>query len=889
MFKSSRLRVCLAPRMGWLHRTQLIPIAAIAISVWLVAGSATAAAQDVYDSDDALQGAQAIHDTYFRALGQGQELEWPAFNAGMAKSGLEPQLDAGAVAGPKNGLAYYQMMGDTSGVTDITITNETLHHDTKRLGINLSAPTTYEASMIMKNIVENPGFENAVFGMVFHTDSGATGTRLPMAFWETAWNNDEMGIGHPEGYWEGAAYEVVYGAAKGRRGFITNFAHENNRNVFYLDGTGAVPSLWDVVFVRKKVTGIASRPDPTTVRPGSPGAQSMKMAYPGQPTREAFVQYWDTMGRHGDVSAGKLFKVKGVWRIAFWAKALTGGTRVNVKFMRPGEVVFADKTFVLSTSWQLYEHQFTVDTNADRLTGYSTLNKPPFLMFGMYMLDPGTQVWADDLEIARVDQRNPTAFTDNLVDRLKELKPGIVRDWSTQLGDTLDNQISPTFARKTHDFRPRLRRAGLYTYSLHEFLELCREVETEPWYVIPPTFSPEDLANLVAYLSAPVSSNHPYALKRAALGQQAPWTTEFPTIHLEYGNEMWGGASGTDPFMGASALGGERLGAIAHNRFALLKASPYFRPQQMHLVIGGQAAYPGRQSEIDTYSSNHNEIAIAPYFGTISDAATTDEQLFYPLLAKAYHDVGVGKPLLSRNALSSNGKNTSLGVYEINFHTTGGAATTEVLNDFMTSGGGGLALPLYMLLYQRELGVVNQCAFNALQYSFLSQGYVRIWGTLRDLEATERKRPTWLGMELANKAIRGKMVRTIVDDASPVIVQQPINGLPEATQFPMVESFAFRDGERYSIYLTNLSVGTPRRIRLHLPFGTGGLATLYKLVPPTMRADNEDREDVSIQWGMIDTFTSPYEFVLPAHSAYVFRWSQSENVPSLSVPWWTDR
>ena len=104
-------------------------------------------------------------------------------------------------------------------------------------------------------------------------------------------------------------------------------------------------------------------------------------------------------------------------------------------------------------------------------------------------------------------------------------------------------------------YRPHERQASQWGYSLHEFLELCQEVGAEPWYVVPPTFSAADVLGLVEYLAAPADPAHPWAERRAALGQAAPWTTVFPSLHLEYGNELWGAASGSDPFFGASLLG----------------------------------------------------------------------------------------------------------------------------------------------------------------------------------------------------------------------------------------------------------------------------------------------------------------------------------------------
>ncbi len=84
----------------------------------------------------------------------------------------------------------------------------------------------------------------------------------------------------------------------------------------------------------------------------------------------------------------------------------------------------------------------------------------------------------------------------------------------------------------------------------------------------------------------------------------------------------------------------------------------------------------------------------------------------------------------------------------------------------MTGVAGGLNLPWSMLNYLKDFGSQPMNAFTLLGYSFqyyssgafpCSQptqcGYARIWGMLRDLDRIQSKRPTWLAVELVNKAV----------------------------------------------------------------------------------------------------------------------------------------
>ena len=783
----------------------------------------------------------------------------------------------------------------------VEIRDEVRVHDVKRLGINVGSHSQWGAAQILKNLIANPGFEAGVYGMAAHSATGSTGARFEQDFWDTSWNNDQYGIGQPEGFWDGADYEIVYGPAKGQAGTVADFTHENNHYTYYLDGDSTPLEHSDVMFVRQQLDGTLDvapgrwdtmSADPTETRPGSPGQQSMRLTAPDQTWKASYEFFMDSPWRDGDRNAGKLLLVKGNWHLEFWAKGNYAGAQLRARFYREGEVDFIDETVSLSTDWQKFEFDVYVSEGADSPGPYTDEEYHPLLGFAFYVPNTDDEAWVDDVALYRADYTNPTAFTDKFVNRLKDLNPGILRNWSNQFGDTLDQQLAEPWARRTQGWRPHEREAGEYSFSLHEFLELCQEVGAEPWYVIAPTFSPEDLVNLVEYLAGPsdaASSHdvaaasltenglHPYADQRAALGQSGPWTDVFPIIHLEFGNELWGSASGSDPFFGASLLGGTRLGAIAHDRFGILQSSPFYNSTMFNLIIGGQAGWPDQQTNIEGHSSNHDSIALAPYFG-ILDQWDDDATIYYPLFAAPFDWANTGRMGQCKANIDIFGQETELAIYEINFHTTSGAAPLDVRNDFVTGLDGGIALPLHMLVYMRDLGIVNQTAFTALgfatNFSTNPGEWVRLWGLLRDLEATGRKRPTWLGVELANKAIQGDMLVTVQGSANPSWVQTAINGVETETEVGYVQSFAFQDdGDSYSVVLFNLSLDETQQVRLNLPTQPQSQAARYELASASIHDDNEDAENVSIQTTQLTDFADQYELTLPPHSINVITWN----------------
>lgn len=768
-------------------------------------------------------------------------------------------------------------------VTYVDVRDTVVLQGAKRLGLNVGARDTYGANQFIKNLIPNPGFENAEYGTLLHVGDGSDSNTIYQAFWDTSWNNDQYGIGQPVGFWNGGTYEFLYGPAKGRRGTIVDFYHSADRRyVFELDSDGVRPGGYDVMSARKELPGISGWPamrtdvvDTTTTRPGSTGQQSLLILPTNESWKASQSLFMDSFWRDSDPTAGKMYIVEGPYRLAFWAKGSSSGAQLRVEFRREGEGVFFNETVNLTTDWRYYEFNRIIPAGQDQRRSYSPTEYHPLLVLKIY-INAGQMAWLDDMELYKSDETNPTAFTDVFVNKLKELRPGVLRDWGNQLGSSLDNQLCDPFARKTLGWRPHERNAGAYSYSLHEFLELCREVDAEPWYVIPPTLTAEEMINLCEYLCAPADGSHPYADWRAELGQLEPWTSVFPMIHLEWGNEMWGAASGSDPFFGASAMGGDRLGVMAHDRFGAFKDyGPYFDPAKFDFIIGGQVGWPGRQREIEQYSSNHNSVALAPYFGTLSNAWGNTQDIFGPLFAKPIYESTLGNVKQSKDQLASVGRPTRLNIYEINFHTTGDATPLDIRNDFVTSMAGGVAMPLFMLHYMKTFGMREHCAFQALQYSF-NRGngeHVRIWGCLRDLNVTGRKRPTWLGMEIANKAIRGDMIETVHSGIKSSWTQSAINAIYSPVTVDHIQSFAFREGRAYGVVLFNLHLTESKRVRIAAPSKPGSSAKEYILAANSPHADNEDANNVAITSRTVSNFRQYHYTTLPPCSVYVLTWN----------------
>jgi LPXTG-motif cell wall-anchored protein len=184
-----------------------------------------------------------------------------------------------------------------------------------------------------------------------------------------------------------------------------------------------------------------------------------------------------------------------------------------------------------------------------------------------------------------------------------------------------------------------------------------------------------------------------------------------------------------------------------------------------------------------------------------------------------------------------------------------------------------------------------QAAFQALQFSFKmpSDEYARLWGMMRDLNVTGVKRPTWLGLELANLAIRGDMVTTVQSGKNPVWTQQPINGIVKPIAVPYVQSFAWRNkgelGEQYALMLFNLHLTETQDVVLEMPAfslnDVSATAVLHSIESGSIHNNNEAGQQINIRSHSLPNFRQGYPLRLAPHSVHVVVISFSGNAGNL--------
>ncbi len=742
-------------------------------------------------------------------------------------------LAALCVVAPLNGRAQEPAV--------VTVTDDVLREDVLRFGVNLTWIQRWSSSIVLDNLVQGGGFEPLRRNSVLVTSGGeADRVFVSHSAGSVAWLT---------GLFDGGAFEVASGAAEGRTGTILEFTHEGDRLVFVLDDDGdgiadggPVTGDGDVVFVRMEERGgdcpaFWSCSGDTALDPDEDAGQGIQALRLG-PAYGAATFYMDAAWRDGDRSAGKLRIVEGTVHMSLAAR---GSGAVNLRFFRENQTDFCSSSLSLDEAWQ------TLDVTCDVAPGTDDDAPPegddrPILGIRVESDGSGT-AWVDELTVRMEDDdTSALSFARPTLEALDALQPGVLRMLAQQLGGDLDSVLADEFARPLTVRDPGSPGAD-FTYSLPEFLALCEAMGARPWWIIPPSFSVEDLDGLMDYLTSP----------RA--GGQPAWSAVFDRIYLEFANEGWGGADAEDPFWGASFYGGTRLGTVAARAYERLRAHPAFDPQRFELIIGGQRGSFSQCEHIEAASDQHDVLAVGGYYlNDVDDLEGDDEEFLRAVLAQ---------PTLSaidkqRFAELVGESDRSLYIYEMHMHTTDGSTAAEVRNPWVTSRVGGEVLALHLLTQLRDVPTPVQNVFTLANFSApLTDGeYVRLFGITRDMTATGRRRPAFLALQLVNEGVSDTMLAATVED--------PEGGWDhEGTAIPGVDAFAFQREDGCALFLANTHPDVARDVLLELPDACGVPTSCHRLSGGHLD-NNEDAVVVEIE--AVSDCTTLGELTVPAAS-----------------------
>lgn len=413
--------------------------------------------------------------------------------------------------------------------------------------------------------------------------------------------------------------------------------------------------------------------------------------------------------------------------------------------------------------------------------------------------------------------------------------------------------------------------------GLHEYYQLCEEVDAEPWFCLPGTLHEEEMAKFMEYIGAPADVG--LGKLRAKLGHPKPWTETLRKIHVEYGNEAWNGAgysqggyNGPDYWEGLMSTG---------------KKSPYCK-KNVIFHAGGHALSGGFSTQLAGYTPSADRVAIAPYMihhykKQDEQRNTTTDKLFRWSFGYCFNTL--------YNGMKSQGQfvkdtGVELSIYEVNYHATGGDGSLAQRRKFIASIGGGVNMANVMLMMLKDYGIRSQCLFNFNQRSFghsgdlkKLKGSVPLWGTcLVKKKGQERVRPLWLALETINRVMGKDLMETTQTGAKPMLSTDGLGRSgKESMEFPTRHHYAFQDGKRNAIVLVNLHTTDPQPVQIKFPGRpAAGKARACLLTDDTITADNEmdSGEDAPVKMKdqQIDAFASGQGFVVPPFSMLTISW-----------------
>ena len=353
------------------------------------------------------------------------------------------------------------------------------------------------------------------------------------------------------------------------------------------------------------------------------------------------------------------------------------------------------------------------------------------------------------------------------------------------------------------------------------------------------------------------------------------------------GNEAWNGT-----FKGGTIEYSAPYGSRAQTIFGVMRANPSYNAANFDLVLGGQAAYPGRNNDIQNNCNNNDSFDVAPYTMNTVDSYSDTESLYGSTFAEpeAYvspngtaEGMTPGMVYQDYQAIQTSSHPVPLSFYEINLSTTNGAITQDALASYAPSLGAGLMVADTMLLSMREFGVVNQQLFALPQYNFVRPDgeYVPLWGSVIDMGVTDRKRPQFLALQLANQALSNgaAMLQTTQSGANPTW-NQPLVNTVQFNGAHYLQSFAFQNGSNYSTVLFNLSRKSPLPVTFSGQNAPSGTVQMQQLTSANPSDTNENANVVNIAPSTLNGFGSGSPLSLPPYSMTVLTWSSQGNGPA---------
>jgi hypothetical protein len=731
----------------------------------------------------------------------------------------------------------------------------------KPLGVNIDQLTSYAQGNAINSIIPHVGtFELGSGRIMVHT--AATGSTTSKLVVDSSWIFSKIGLSTPVGQ-----YITGNTGANAHRSYLITDVQEqrdaqNNltgRVVITIDGSFAFTPIDDNSFfiTLKNYSNVplADRIDSVgnvaVVRDNGTahsGQSSALFTFGAGTGNTGTMQNW--MG--ADNLAGRNVFQKGhTYQMSFWAKT-SGPATATPSLYQGGNHKSSTINLIADGEW----HQYTLTMTATAAETYGNG------IVNLLISGTSTQVNIDDLKVIDLTDQysEDSTISKTVVDLINDYGFSMMRFWHPNLlPATLDDLIGPAEARPTvigpsSNYSPQL--------GLPEMLELAKATNSTPWIVLPTTWSPDEMHNLLEYLGGDV--NTVYGAKRAADGHADSWFTDLPGIKLEAGNESW-----NNTFAPYSYSPFEPYFERAQDMFHAVKSDALYTSEvagKLKLIVNGwqwvpwytktsQDAVPAADAvDVSAYTSGPNtQMPIKDLLGGVMSQSLQENSTHYPSYI-------FGKEVY---------------VYEEASGELGNTVSSGLESAYKTSLGAALAVIRNSMVLTRDFGMSTQNLFTMFQRGlYMSNGYaLGHYGIFSDMgTADTNPRPVALAASLLNRA-SGTIISSTLTNGWVVDAASPIAG---ARTTQAADALVTLDGNKLVITLFNNTVSDSLNtaFNLVLPEVLAGRtinpdwnnASFTVLSAPSVASNNETSANVTLGAGQFTYKANELYAALPAHS-----------------------
>jgi hypothetical protein len=637
----------------------------------------------------------------------------------------------------------------------------------------------------------------------------------------------------------------------------------------------------------------------TDLPPGSTGHYALKIDNSANSSSQSNVEVSVDTGGGGD-SPGVLMN-GGTWRVQFQIKttSCTGTCTVNASIARYGgtgfTTNFAGNPYTITPNgtagagWQTITQDFTPAETAASAAG----GKIRFLLStsatqGVYLLK-NVKVF----QLTGTNGANTTVYRDAIVTALTNFKPGTLRLWDGNTGETLDNWISNPDGHAIARFNEYPGSADGKIQSLPEFLELCVFHGADPFISVPTWFDNTSASNLIDYLAG--SGATTYGAKRnawlAANGYaQTTFTSLFNKIHLELGDESWNSAGG---FTGQNLIYQIQMGQLDKYTFGAMKANSNYTSGKFDMVLncrqGDNSTFGPCYANHQADTTGHDSITQSGYTYLVDGMTTTNSTTEWTAKVATtwgyINDATNGNGAVMTALIAGSGRVVPINIYEEQDSQQGFGGTTTVNNAQMSNDvsaqGSGLA---QVIGYMEIMKAWNapQNIWNFMQYvdqACCSLGNIPIWGIgIGYGGGNNQQRPVQVMQGAANQCIIGTEYggawtsRNTFNSAA-------LNGYNALNGVPYAHMWAFKSGTSRCIVAVNADPTNAQVVTWGGNVPSGSMT--QTLISAAENATNEVAGTISIA-PAVSTVTAASTYSIPAHSMVTLAFTSGAPTPSIA-------